>query len=45
MRRVFALELTGADLARAVTARQQRQQVLYDPSKRFTFVISEAALR
>jgi transcriptional regulator with XRE-family HTH domain len=45
MRRVFALELAEADLARAVTARQQRQHVLYDRSKRFIFVISEAALR
>jgi transcriptional regulator with XRE-family HTH domain len=45
MRRVFALDLAGAELARAVAARQQRQQVLYDPGKHFTFIITEAALR
>jgi transcriptional regulator with XRE-family HTH domain len=45
MRRVFALGLSGAGLARAIAARQQRQQLLYDPGKQFTFVVTEAALR
>ncbi len=45
MRRVFSLELSGAELARTVAARQERQQILYDSSKAFTFVITEAALR
>jgi transcriptional regulator with XRE-family HTH domain len=45
MRRVFALELSGAELARTVAARQERQQILYDTKKSFTFVITEAALR
>jgi transcriptional regulator with XRE-family HTH domain len=45
MRRVFALELSGAELARTVAARQERQQILYDSNKSFTFVITEAALR
>lgn len=45
MRRIFALELSGAELARAVSARQERQQLLYDAGKEFTFVLSEAALR
>jgi transcriptional regulator with XRE-family HTH domain len=45
MRRVFALELSGAELARTVAARQERQQILYDAKKSFTFVITEAALR
>ena len=45
MRRVFSLELSGAELARTVAARQERQQILYDTAKSFTFVITEAALR
>ncbi len=45
MRRVFSLELSGAELARTVAARQERQQTLYDTSKAFTFVVTEAALR
>jgi transcriptional regulator with XRE-family HTH domain len=45
MRRVFSLELSGAELARTVAARQERQQILYDTTKSFTFVITEAALR
>jgi transcriptional regulator with XRE-family HTH domain len=44
MRRVFSLELSGAELARTVAARQERQQILYDTTKSFTFVITEAAL-
>jgi transcriptional regulator with XRE-family HTH domain len=45
MRRVFSLELSGTELARTIAARQQRQQILYDTTKTFTFVITEAALR
>lgn len=45
MRRVFAIELTGTELVRTVTARQQRQQALYVPGKQFTFVLTEACLR
>src|SRR5216683_3368253 len=45
IRRVFARDLSGAELARAVAARQQRQQLLYDTAKAFTFVVTEAALR
>ncbi len=45
MRRVFTLALTGAELARTVAARQQRQQALHAPGKQFTFILTEAALR
>lgn len=45
MRRVFSLDLSGAELARTVAARQARQQILYDSAKTFTFVITETALR
>jgi transcriptional regulator with XRE-family HTH domain len=45
MRRVFALHLSGAELARTVAARQQRQEILYDTAKTFVFVLTEAALR
>ena len=45
MRRVFSLDLSGAELARTVAARQARQQILYDTTKTFTFVITEVALR
>jgi transcriptional regulator with XRE-family HTH domain len=45
MRRVFSLDLSGAELARTVAARQSRQQLLYDSAKAFTFVITESALR
>lgn len=33
------------DVDAAVTARMQRQQVLYDPSKRFEFLLAEPVLR
>jgi transcriptional regulator with XRE-family HTH domain len=33
------------DIPAAVTARLERQQVLYEPGKRFEFVVREAALR
>lgn len=45
MRRVFALDLSGAELARTIAARQQRQEILFDTTKTFTFVITEATLR
>ena len=45
MRRVFSLDLSGAELTRTVAARQARQQILYDAAKTFTFVITETALR
>jgi transcriptional regulator with XRE-family HTH domain len=37
--------LAEDDVAAAVSKRMQRQSVLYDPTKRFEFVITEAALR
>jgi transcriptional regulator with XRE-family HTH domain len=45
MRRVFGSGMDPADVARMVTARQERQRGLYDASKRFTFVLTEGALR
>ncbi len=45
MRRVFSLELSGTELARTITARQERQQILYDATRSFTFIITETALR
>jgi len=45
MRRVFSLGLSGGELVRAVAARQQRQQALYDAGKHFIFVLTEAMLR
>lgn len=45
MRRIFSLDLSGGELARAVAARQHRQQALYDQSKHFIFVLPEAMLR
>lgn len=46
-RRVFPLvDVEGRqDVAAAVAGRLQRQQALYDPSRRFEFLITEAALR
>ena len=44
MRRVFS-GMDPAEVARMVTARQERQRGLYDVSKRFTFVLTEGALR
>jgi transcriptional regulator with XRE-family HTH domain len=44
-RRVFALDLTGNDLARALDARLERQHVLYRESKSLSFLLTEAALR
>jgi transcriptional regulator with XRE-family HTH domain len=45
MRRVFSVDLSGTELARTITARLDRQQILYDTAKTFTFVITESALR
>lgn len=47
-RRVFALfepEHSGEDISAAVAGRLDRQLVLFDPSRHFEFLISEAALR
>jgi transcriptional regulator with XRE-family HTH domain len=46
-RRVYLAAHTAGrpDIAAAVTARLERQAVLYDEEKRFEFVITEAALR
>ncbi len=47
-RALEAVRLHGADpdgVEATVAARMRRQQVLYDTGKRFTFVITEAALR
>ncbi len=44
MRRVFS-GMDPAEIARMVAARQERQRGLYDESKRFTFVLTEGALR
>jgi hypothetical protein len=46
-RRVFPLvDRTGRqDYAAAVAARMQRQEILYNPERRFEFLITEAALR
>jgi transcriptional regulator with XRE-family HTH domain len=45
MRRVFRSGMDPAEIARMVAARQERQRGLYDDSKRFTFVLTEGALR
>ncbi|MEU8136141.1 Scr1 family TA system antitoxin-like transcriptional regulator [Streptodolium elevatio] len=45
MRRIFSLDLSGAELVRAIEARQRRQHVLHEADKRFMFVLTEAALR
>jgi transcriptional regulator with XRE-family HTH domain len=44
MRRMSSLDLSGGELARAVAARQHRQQALYDMDKHFVFVLAEAML-
>lgn len=46
-RRVLPLvDRTGRqDYAAAVASRMQRQEILYDPARRFDFLITEAALR
>ncbi|MGH3320830.1 MAG: helix-turn-helix domain-containing protein [Streptosporangiaceae bacterium] len=45
MRQVFSRRLNAQDQERAVAARVHRQEVLRDPAKRFTFVMTEGALR
>ncbi|MEU3018016.1 helix-turn-helix transcriptional regulator [Nocardiopsis sp. NPDC007018] len=46
-RAVFSqpLSMAGTDVARAVSARLDRQAVLFDSERRFDFVVTEAALR
>lgn len=46
-RRTFAIEDedNNQDIAAAASARVERQSALYDTSKRFEFIVSEAALR
>jgi transcriptional regulator with XRE-family HTH domain len=44
-RTVYALTLTGTKLERSLEALHERQQVLDDPTKRLTFLLSEAAVR
>lgn len=43
--KIFATALSGIELSKAVTARLERQAVLYDLTKQFTFLIPESALR
>jgi transcriptional regulator with XRE-family HTH domain len=45
MRRVFGTGLDPAEVARMITARQDRQRGLYDEGKKFSFVLTEGALR
>lgn len=39
------MDLPGKDLASAVATRLQRQEALYDESKSFSFIVTDAALR
>lgn len=45
IRQIFATVLSGVELGKAVNARLERQAILYDLSKRFTFLIPEGVLR
>jgi transcriptional regulator with XRE-family HTH domain len=45
MRRVFSRRLSTAEQDKAIAARLERQNVLRDPAKLFTFVMTEGALR
>ncbi|MET2717087.1 helix-turn-helix transcriptional regulator [Streptomyces harbinensis] len=45
IRRVITLVLSGPEVARTTAAKQERQQALYDPGRRFAFVLTEAVLR
>ena len=45
MRRIFTVGFTEDEAARTVAARQDRQRVLYDALKLFTFLVTECALR
>lgn len=45
MRRVFSRRLSRPAQDEAIAARLERQRVLKDPTKRFTFVMTEGALR
>lgn len=44
-RRVYSTFLDPGQVAAAVAARLERQQVLYDPARRLEFILAEAALR
>ena len=44
-RRLYALFTPPGEVGAAVTARMARQQVLWDPGRRFEFILTEAALR
>ncbi|MGH8903006.1 MAG: helix-turn-helix domain-containing protein [Egibacteraceae bacterium] len=45
IRQLFATVVSGVELGKTVTARLERQAILYDPSKQFIFLIPEGALR
>lgn len=45
MRRVFSRRLGPTEQEKAIRARIERQKVLHDPAKDFTFVMTEGALR
>ncbi len=44
-RHIYGLSLPGAELERSMAALAQRQQILKDRRKRFTFILTEGALR
>jgi transcriptional regulator with XRE-family HTH domain len=45
-RRIFELcAVPGMDIPAAVTARLERQRILYEPSRAFEFIVTESALR
>ncbi|WP_017599927.1 helix-turn-helix domain-containing protein [Nocardiopsis lucentensis] len=44
-RRIYGLTLEGEKLVAAMRALQQRQNILYDQGKSFTFILTEQALR
>lgn len=44
-REIYGLTLSGNDLDRSMTALAERQQILNNRRKRFTFVLTEGALR
>lgn len=44
-REIYGLSLADADLQRSMSALAERQQILQERSKRFTFILTEGALR
>jgi transcriptional regulator with XRE-family HTH domain len=44
-REIYGLSLSGTELERSMAALAERQQVLQNRSKRFTFILTEGALR